>query len=54
VSKKLQTAPAQYCTWGGLSDPSLELRAEVADEALHWPGRGISERADGVALDLLP
>eukprot|EP00227_Mantoniella_beaufortii_P011202 CAMPEP_0197590548 /NCGR_PEP_ID=MMETSP1326-20131121/11475_1 /TAXON_ID=1155430 /ORGANISM="Genus nov. species nov., Strain RCC2288" /LENGTH=441 /DNA_ID=CAMNT_0043155651 /DNA_START=195 /DNA_END=1517 /DNA_ORIENTATION=- len=34
-------------------DAALELGAEVADEALHGPGRGVAQRADGVALDLL-
>ena len=34
-------------------DPLFDHMAEMADEALHRPGRGIAERADGVALDLL-
>src|SRR5437667_10053516 len=33
-------------------DASLDLVAEVADQALHRPGGTVAERADGVALDL--
>src|SRR5262249_57150762 len=33
-------------------DASLDLVAEVADQALYRPGRTVAERADGVALDL--
>src|SRR5204863_2242454 len=36
-----------------LDDAPLELGAEVADQALDRPGRGVAEGADGVALDLL-
>src|SRR5688572_6229809 len=32
-------------------DHVFELVAEVLEEALHWPRRGITERANGVALD---
>src|SRR5690606_5786895 len=37
----------------GLLDAALQLRAEMADQALHRPGGGIAQRADGVAFDLL-
>src|SRR6516165_6123176 len=33
-------------------DASLDLVAEVTDQALHRPGRAVAERTDGVALDL--
>src|SRR5258708_26467065 len=33
-------------------DAALHLRAEMADEALHGPCRGVAQRADGVAFDL--
>src|SRR5229473_1385717 len=32
-------------------DAALHLRAEMADQALHGPCRGIAQRADGVAFD---
>src|ERR1043165_677265 len=35
-----------------LVDAPLDLGAEVAQEALHRPGRTVAERADGMALDL--
>src|SRR5512134_3941652 len=34
-------------------DVVLELVPEMTDEALHRPRRGVAERADGVALDLV-
>src|SRR5690606_29295020 len=34
-------------------DARLDLRTEIADQALDRPGRSIAERADGVAFDLL-
>src|SRR4051812_27004554 len=36
-----------------LVDAPLDLRAEVAQQALHRPGRAITEGANGVPLDLL-
>src|SRR6185312_11321331 len=33
-------------------DAALHLRPEMADQALHRPGRGIAQGADGVAFDL--
>ena len=36
-----------------LVDAPLDLGAEMGDEALDRPGRGVAERADRVALDLL-
>ena len=39
---------AEYCV-----DAALDLRAEMRDQALDRPGRGVAERADRVALDLL-
>src|SRR6267154_4945288 len=33
-------------------DAPFDLGAEMAQQALHRPGRAIAERADGVALDL--
>src|SRR6202165_1064565 len=36
-----------------LVDAPFDLRAEVAQQALHRPRRAVAERADGVALDLL-
>src|SRR5680860_776166 len=33
-------------------DPFLDDVAEVLDEPLHRPGRGVTERADGMAFDL--
>src|SRR5690606_23350853 len=38
---------------GVLIDPFLDHVAEVADEALHRPGRRIAQGADRVPLDLL-
>src|ERR1700736_2422088 len=35
-----------------LLDAALHLRAEMADQPLHGPCRGIAQRADGVAFDL--
>ena len=35
------------------ADAALDFGAEVADQALDRPRRGIAERADRVALDLL-
>src|SRR5205814_4741393 len=37
---------------GILVDPPFDLGAEMADQALHRPGRAVAERADRVALDL--
>src|SRR4051794_34416294 len=34
-------------------DAPLNLRTEVAQQALYGPGRAVAEGADGVALDLL-
>src|SRR3954447_1748859 len=34
-------------------DPPLDLGPEVANQALHRPGRSVAERADGVTLDFL-
>src|SRR6478735_350221 len=34
-------------------DPLFDDVAEMPDQALHRPGGGIPERADGVALDLI-
>src|SRR3954465_5957691 len=36
-----------------LTDAFLDLRAEVAQEALHRPGSAFAKGADGVAFDLL-
>src|SRR3546814_16564623 len=36
-----------------LADAALHLRAEMAQQALDRPGRGVAERADGMALDLI-
>ena len=36
-----------------LSDPALDLGPEVPDQSLDRPGRGIAERADRMALDLV-
>src|SRR5205085_10255570 len=36
-----------------LVDAPLDLRPEMAQQALHRPGGAVAERADGVALDLL-
>ena len=33
-------------------DVMLEFAAEIFDEAFHRPGRGITERADGVPFDI--
>src|SRR4051812_1684650 len=38
---------------GVLVDALLDLEPHVADEALDWPGGGVAEGADGVALDLV-
>ena len=35
-----------------LRDPPLDLRAEVPDQALHWPRRRITQRANRMAFDL--
>ena len=37
----------------GLPDPRLHQRPEVPDQALHRPGGGVPEGADGVPFDLL-
>ena len=34
------------------SHPLLDFRPEMSDESLHWPGSGISQRADRVAFNL--
>jgi len=34
-------------------DPVLDVAPELADKALHGPGSGVSEGADGVAFNLL-
>mmetsp|Transcript_35491 Transcript_35491/g.114080 ORF Transcript_35491/g.114080 Transcript_35491/m.114080 type:complete len:280 (+) Transcript_35491:273-1112(+) len=36
-----------------LHDAQLDLRPEGADQPLHWPRGGVTQRADGVALDLV-
>ena len=33
-------------------DAIFDLVAEMADQALNWPGRRIAERANGVAFNL--
>src|SRR5690348_14724471 len=38
---------------GILVDAFLDLVTEMRDQALDRPGRGVAERADGVAFDLL-
>ena len=35
-----------------LIDPPFDLGAEMPDQALNWPGRRITQRADRVPLDL--
>src|ERR1700728_1162591 len=36
-----------------LVDPLFNLMTEMRDQALNWPGRGITKRTNRVALDLL-